>query len=135
MAYEPPILTLQGEVVGQRRDRGLGARGQRLRGRALAGGGAGGLQLAARLGHRLGPDSPIELTLIDAALTHVWKPQLHELAAGTLAVVPAWCALGVIHATDPNGHQWLLPRNPDYAPIPGDEATIMGKVVTVLRSL
>ena len=34
-----------------------------------------------------------------------------------------------------DGHQWLLPRNPDYAPIPGDEATIMGKVVTVLRSL
>ena len=34
-----------------------------------------------------------------------------------------------------DGHQWLLPRNPDYAPIPGDQATIMGKVVTVLRSL
>ena len=34
-----------------------------------------------------------------------------------------------------DGHQWLLPRNPDYMPIPGDEATIMGKVVTVLRSL
>lgn len=34
-----------------------------------------------------------------------------------------------------NGHQWLLPRNPNYAPIPGDEATIMGKVVTVLRAL
>lgn len=50
----------------------------------IVGGGAGGLQLAARLGQRLGPDLPIELTLIDAALTHVWKPQLHELAAGTL---------------------------------------------------
>ncbi|WP_147680266.1 transcriptional repressor LexA [Actinomyces ruminicola] len=34
-----------------------------------------------------------------------------------------------------DGHQWLLPRNPDYAPIPGDEATIMGRVVTVLRAL
>ncbi|SPT53913.1 LexA repressor [Actinomyces bovis] len=34
-----------------------------------------------------------------------------------------------------DGHQWLLPRNPDYAPIPGDTATIMGKVVTVLRAL
>lgn len=34
-----------------------------------------------------------------------------------------------------DGHQWLLPRNPDYAPIPGDNATIMGKVVTVLRAL
>ncbi|MDO4899555.1 transcriptional repressor LexA [Actinomyces sp.] len=34
-----------------------------------------------------------------------------------------------------DGHQWLLPRNPDYAPIPGDQATIMGRVVTVLRAL
>ena len=34
-----------------------------------------------------------------------------------------------------NGHQWLLPRNPDYSPILGDEASIMGKVVTVLRAL
>lgn len=34
-----------------------------------------------------------------------------------------------------DGHQWLLPRNPAYAPIDGDEATIMGKVVAVLRSL
>lgn len=34
-----------------------------------------------------------------------------------------------------DGHQWLLPRNESYAPIPGDDATIMGKVVTVLRSL
>ena len=34
-----------------------------------------------------------------------------------------------------DGHQWLLPRNSGYAPIDGDRATIMGKVVTVLRSL
>ena len=34
-----------------------------------------------------------------------------------------------------DGHQWLLPRNAGYAPIDGYRATIMGKVVTVLRSL
>ena len=34
-----------------------------------------------------------------------------------------------------DGHQWLLPRNSSYPPIDGDHATIMGKVVTVLRSL
>ena len=34
-----------------------------------------------------------------------------------------------------DGHQWLLPRNSGYAPIDGDQATIMGKVVTVLRAL
>ncbi len=32
-----------------------------------------------------------------------------------------------------DGHVWLLPHNPAYEPIPGDEATILGRVVTVLR--
>jgi repressor LexA len=31
------------------------------------------------------------------------------------------------------GHVWLIPHNPEYAPIPGDEARILGRVVTVLR--
>lgn len=34
-----------------------------------------------------------------------------------------------------SGHVWLLPHNPAYEPIAGDEATIMGKVVSVLRRL
>jgi repressor LexA len=34
-----------------------------------------------------------------------------------------------------NGHVWLMPHNPAYAPIPGDEATIAGKVVAVLRKV
>jgi repressor LexA len=33
------------------------------------------------------------------------------------------------------GHAWLLPHNPAYAPINGDEATILGKVVSVLRKV
>ncbi len=32
-------------------------------------------------------------------------------------------------------HVWLLPQNPAYEPIPGDEATILGRVVTVLRRM
>jgi repressor LexA len=32
-----------------------------------------------------------------------------------------------------DGHVWLIPHNPLYAPILGDEATILGKVVAVLR--
>ncbi|MGY1831914.1 transcriptional repressor LexA [Geodermatophilus sp. SYSU D01180] len=32
-----------------------------------------------------------------------------------------------------DGHVWLLPHNPAYEPIPGDEATVLGRVVTVLR--
>ena len=34
-----------------------------------------------------------------------------------------------------DGHVWLMPHNPAYAPILGDEASIMGKVVSVLRRL
>lgn len=31
-----------------------------------------------------------------------------KLAAGTLAIVPAWCAMAVIHGDQPSGHRWLL---------------------------
>jgi repressor LexA len=34
-----------------------------------------------------------------------------------------------------DGHVWLLPHNDAYEPIPGDDATILGKVVAVLRRL
>ena len=30
---------------------------------------------------------------------------------------------------------WLIPQNPAYTPIPGDEATILGRVVAVLRGV
>lgn len=36
---------------------------------------------------------------------------------------------------DDNGHMWLMPHNPNYSPIDGEHAQIMGKVVTVLRKL
>ena len=34
-----------------------------------------------------------------------------------------------------DGHVWLMPHNEAYAPIPGDEAVILGRVVTVLRKV
>ena len=34
-----------------------------------------------------------------------------------------------------NGHVWLMPENPAYEPIPGDQAELLGKVVAVLRRL
>jgi repressor LexA len=34
-----------------------------------------------------------------------------------------------------DGHVWLMPHNPAYAPILGDDATIVGKVVAVLRRM
>jgi repressor LexA len=34
-----------------------------------------------------------------------------------------------------DGHVWLLPHNEAYAPIPGDDAVVLGRVVTVLRKV
>ena len=49
----------------------------------IVGGGAGGLALATQLGKRLGKKGLAHITLVDAARTHVWKPLLHQLAAGS----------------------------------------------------
>lgn len=51
----------------------------------IVGGGAGGLELATRLGNRLGKKGLARIMLLDASSTHIWKPLLHEVAAGTLA--------------------------------------------------
>jgi NADH:ubiquinone reductase (H+-translocating) len=50
----------------------------------IVGGGAGGLVLATKLGHTLGRRKKARITLIDASLTHIWKPLLHEVAVGTM---------------------------------------------------
>jgi NADH dehydrogenase len=50
----------------------------------VVGGGAGGLELATRLGNKLGRRRKAHITLIDKARTHLWKPLLHEIAAGSM---------------------------------------------------
>lgn len=50
----------------------------------IVGGGAGGLELATRLGDSLGRKGKAHITLIDRNRTHVWKPLLHEIAAGSM---------------------------------------------------
>lgn len=42
------------------------------------------------------------------ASDHDTHARAFKLAAGALAVIPAWCALAWIHASQPNGHRWLL---------------------------
>jgi NADH dehydrogenase len=49
----------------------------------IVGGGAGGLALATQLGKKLGRKGLAQVTLVDSARTHVWKPLLHQLAAGS----------------------------------------------------
>lgn len=50
----------------------------------IVGGGAGGLELATRLGNKLGRRRKASITLIDKKRTHLWKPLLHEIAAGSM---------------------------------------------------
>lgn len=88
----------------------------------IVGGGAGGLVLAARLGRALGRRrGPRRVLLIDRAPIHIWKPSLHEIAAGTLDAhqeglpYPMLArrnhfrfALGDMTALDPGGRQLTL---------------------------
>ncbi|WP_426767777.1 NAD(P)/FAD-dependent oxidoreductase [Erwinia aphidicola] len=50
----------------------------------IIGGGAGGLELATQLGHKLGRKKKAQITLVDRNHSHLWKPLLHEVATGSL---------------------------------------------------
>lgn len=50
----------------------------------VVGGGAGGIELVTRLGRNLGKKELAKITLLDKQEVHLWKPLLHEVAAGSL---------------------------------------------------
>lgn len=50
----------------------------------IIGGGAGGLELATRLGNKLGYKKKAAITLVDYNHNHLWKPLLHKVATGSL---------------------------------------------------
>ena len=52
----------------------------------IVGGGAGGMELATRLGRKLGRHGKAQITLVDRSRTHIWKPLLHAVAAGSLNI-------------------------------------------------
>ena len=68
----------------------------------IVGGGAGGLELATRLGNDLGKSQHAKITLIDQKSSHIWKPLFHELAAGTLDLDAAECH----YTTHANTHHY-----------------------------
>lgn len=72
----------------------------------VVGGGAGGLELVARLCAKPYRDL-LEVTLIDQALKHVWKPLYHEVAAGTLMNDKE---IDYIHYAYEKGFQFILGR-------------------------
>lgn len=52
----------------------------------VVGGGAGGLELATWLGDKLARKGRGDVVLVDRSPAHLWKPLLHEVAAGSLDV-------------------------------------------------
>jgi len=52
----------------------------------VVGGGAGGLELATLLGEKLARSDRAQVTLVDRSRTHLWKPLLHEVAAGSMDI-------------------------------------------------
>ena len=50
----------------------------------MVGGGAAGLELATQLGDRLGKRDLAEIILVERSRTHLWKPLLHAVAAGSM---------------------------------------------------
>ena len=50
----------------------------------IVGGGAAGLELVTKLGNTLGKRGQARITLVEKSRTHLWKPLLHSVAAGSI---------------------------------------------------
>lgn len=77
-------------------------------------------------------------SMIDAAICdgdYVVVRQQHTAENGDIVAALLGDEATVKTFRKEHGHVWLIPHNPAYAPIDGTHATIMGKVVTVLRKL
>src|SRR3984957_12409120 len=75
-------VDLNAETVPSRT--GAGSDSENLHRIVVVGGGAAGLELVTQLGDRLGRLSRAAVTLIECARTHLWKPLLHAVAAGSM---------------------------------------------------
>ena len=64
------------------------ASGDRVPHRIVVVGGAGGFEVVTRLGDTLGRRGVADVRLIDKSRTHLWKPLLHEVAAGSRDGIP-----------------------------------------------
>lgn len=78
-------------------------------------------------------DSMIEAAICDGDWVVVRRQNVAELGEIVAAMIEGEATVKTLARRE--GHIWLLPHNPAFEPIPGDNATILGKVVTVLRAL
>lgn len=78
-------------------------------------------------------ESMIEAAICDGDWVVVRRQNVAEWGEIVAAMIDGEATVKTLARRD--GHIWLLPHNPAFEPINGDNATILGKVVTVLRSL
>lgn len=78
-------------------------------------------------------DSMIEAAICDGDLVAVRSQPSADNGDIVAAMIDGEATVKTFKRRD--GHVWLLPHNPSYDPIDGDEATILGKVTAVFRSL
>jgi len=76
--------------------------------RTASGGSLVLFQVAAMIGVAWWLFAALWLRNYDFGSDHDNGARVAKLAAGTFAVIPAWCALVLIHAQRPSGHVWLL---------------------------
>ncbi len=78
-------------------------------------------------------DSMVDAAICDGDWVVVRQQPVAENGDIVAAMIDGEATVKTFRRRD--GHVWLLPHNPAYAPIPGDNATVLGRVVTVLRRL
>lgn len=78
-------------------------------------------------------DSMVEAAICDGDWVVVRQQPTAESGEIVAAMIDGEATVKAYRQRD--GHVWLMPRNPAYEPIPGDEATILGRVVAVLRRI
>ena len=78
-------------------------------------------------------DSMIDAAIADGDWVVVRQQPVAENGEIVAAMIDGEATVKTFKRRD--GHNWLMPANPAYDPIPGDDATILGRVVAVLRRL
>ncbi|MFJ3231079.1 transcriptional repressor LexA [Streptomyces sp. NPDC086787] len=78
-------------------------------------------------------DSMIDAAICDGDIVTVRRQDSADHGDIVAALIEDEATVKVLRRQD--GEVWLMPRNPAYAPIPGERAQILGKVVGVLRLL
>ena len=82
---------------------------------------------------RVSGDSMIDAAICDGDYVVVRSQQSADPGEVVAALLGDEATVKTLSRKD--GHVWLLPQNPAYEPIPGDDARILGKVVSVMRRL